>query len=303
MKILFHFPCPLLTLLEMSQTSKEELVASAHVYTAKEKIHISKAMSTILRHRPEDCHMDDSGWVAIDELIGALKGWRERHVTKNDILLIVSECPKQRFSVDESVTKIRAKQGHTMKLANPLLHEITAKNIAEHMNIIRMGITAKAAKPSPKGASSETETKNDDTEASAREITQKEGPEKAGNDADAEEKQKVHQREDEGENKDEDEQKENDGYYAYHTTTPQAWLAIKKCGYMTRMSRTHIHFSPDMSMIRNRKVLLRLDMLKLLQQGGQKLFRSDNNVILSEQDITLDYITVIRGALEAEASH
>jgi len=72
----------------------------------------ARYMSLLLRHSPEKegLVMDKSGWVDIKQLIKVLD------ITIQDLDDIVSEDNKQRFSFDQTKSKIRASQGHTIDI-------------------------------------------------------------------------------------------------------------------------------------------------------------------------------------------
>ena len=69
-------------------------------------------MSLLLRHAPEkeNLDMDRFGWVSVKQLISKLG------ITMSDLEDIVSENDKQRFTFNENKTKIRASQGHSIKV-------------------------------------------------------------------------------------------------------------------------------------------------------------------------------------------
>jgi 2'-phosphotransferase len=77
-----------------------------------------------------------------------------------------------------------------------------------------------------------------------------------------------------------------------HGTYLSAWEGIQKCGYLSRMSRQHIHFSAypyggkkTISGMRgNVQVLLYLDLESALRDG-LKFYLSQNRVILSPGDV------------------
>ena len=84
---------------------------------SKELIKKSKFLSLVLRHNPGKIGLtlDEQGWADVDELI--LKA------NSNDISLahsqlehIVAENDKKRFSFNEDGTRIRANQGHSIKV-------------------------------------------------------------------------------------------------------------------------------------------------------------------------------------------
>jgi len=74
---------------------------------------ISKAMSLLLRHKPEAGHisLDAQGWVSIDDLIIGLTHLGQ-HATATDIEHIVATNDKQRFIINGN--RIRANQGHSV---------------------------------------------------------------------------------------------------------------------------------------------------------------------------------------------
>lgn len=75
---------------------------------------ISKFMSLILRHKPEEIgiKLDEHGWANVSELI---EGISTRYPFSFDILEeIVRTDSKQRYSFNEDKTLIRANQGHSI---------------------------------------------------------------------------------------------------------------------------------------------------------------------------------------------
>ncbi len=73
---------------------------------------ISVELSYILRHRPEKIglSLEPGGWVLVDDLLTKLK-------LKKDVLdLIVKNNDKQRFEYSKDNIKIRARQGHSVKV-------------------------------------------------------------------------------------------------------------------------------------------------------------------------------------------
>lgn len=85
----------------------------------KRKIHkrISKALSLVLRHKPEvfGITLDGEGWTPVPDLIRA---FNEKDIELNLPLLqsVVAENDKQRFSFNEDQTLIRANQGHSVQI-------------------------------------------------------------------------------------------------------------------------------------------------------------------------------------------
>ncbi len=77
----------------------------------------SKKLSYLLRHNPEDLEMNKNGWVKIDNILNKLD------ISMNDLERIVDTNDKKRFSFDETLTYIRANQGHSLDV-NVELKEI-----------------------------------------------------------------------------------------------------------------------------------------------------------------------------------
>jgi len=100
------------------------------------KVKVSKYMSYLLRHNPENLKMNKHGFVNFNELLEKIK---ERfQVDKNFILEIVKESERKRFEIVEG--KIRALYGHTIpvkleleedKLVKVLYHGTTAESVSK----------------------------------------------------------------------------------------------------------------------------------------------------------------------------
>jgi len=77
----------------------------------------SKFLSLVLRHKPEQIglRLDKAGWAEIDELVDrAVAAGVE--IDRPMIESIATNCPKQRFSISEDRHRIRANQGHSLKV-------------------------------------------------------------------------------------------------------------------------------------------------------------------------------------------
>ena len=70
----------------------------------------SKYLSLILRHNPDAGHiaLDNNGWALISDLV------KKSGFTKDELIRIVDSDDKQRYTFDDSNTKIRANQGHSI---------------------------------------------------------------------------------------------------------------------------------------------------------------------------------------------
>ncbi len=82
----------------------------------------SKFLSLILRHRPETIglSLDPNGWAEVSELIVKLR--QHAHpLDFQDLKIIVETSDKQRFAFSEDFKKIRANQGHSVKVDLGLL--------------------------------------------------------------------------------------------------------------------------------------------------------------------------------------
>lgn len=83
----------------------------------KRRTHLSKFLSKVLRHTPEEIGiaLEPGGWIPIDELIVAA-GRTGVQFTREELDEIVRTSDKQRFAIDETGTKIRANQGHSAEV-------------------------------------------------------------------------------------------------------------------------------------------------------------------------------------------
>jgi putative RNA 2'-phosphotransferase len=101
---------------------------------------ISKFLSLILRHKPQTIGLtlDENGWANVDELLAACAK-KGNAFTRADLEEVVATNDKKRFSFDETQTKIRANQGHSLKLEiefeekpppKVLYHGTTERNVS-----------------------------------------------------------------------------------------------------------------------------------------------------------------------------
>lgn len=78
---------------------------------------LSKFLSLVLRHKPEvaGLKLDQNGWADVDELIeGSLAKGKEIDLPTLEMIVVTDD--KQRYSFNEDKTKIRANQGHSVKV-------------------------------------------------------------------------------------------------------------------------------------------------------------------------------------------
>lgn len=99
-----------------------------------------RRMSKILRHDTEGLEMDNKGYIFVDPLIEKLG------ITPSELDEIVEKNNKKRFSYNKDKTKIKANQGHSLKIdleleeivpPNRLYHGTSIKNSE---SILREGI-------------------------------------------------------------------------------------------------------------------------------------------------------------------
>ena len=104
----------------------------------KDYINIGKQISYLLRHNPENLVMDKYGYVDVDSLLNKVG------ISQKDLDYIVDTNDKKRLAYDESHKKIRASQGHTikvdveLKLERPpkiLYHGTTVENYENIKNV------------------------------------------------------------------------------------------------------------------------------------------------------------------------
>ena len=76
---------------------------------------ISKKLSYILRHHPEDIglEVDNGGWANVDKLLRQLAE-HQFPVSVEELAIVVAENLKQRFLLSPDGTRIRANQGHSI---------------------------------------------------------------------------------------------------------------------------------------------------------------------------------------------
>jgi len=81
------------------------------------RVKVSKYLSKHLRHQPERLGLTlaPGGWVGIDQLLAASA--RSRFpVSRGELDEVVATSDKQRFAIDETGTRIRANQGHSVEV-------------------------------------------------------------------------------------------------------------------------------------------------------------------------------------------
>ncbi len=83
----------------------------------KKKVKISKFLSLILRHQPEvvGLTLEENGWIPVEKLIKACADYG-KPLTLTELREVVETNDKKRFAFDETETKIRASQGHSVEV-------------------------------------------------------------------------------------------------------------------------------------------------------------------------------------------
>ena len=93
-----------------------------------------KFLALILRHKPETIgiQLDQNGWANINDLISNWGRGRKGTITKEEIFDIVHTDNKNRYELSEDQTKIRARQGHSLKNVDVGLEEKVPPDVLYH---------------------------------------------------------------------------------------------------------------------------------------------------------------------------
>lgn len=104
----------------------------------KKLVHISKFLSMILRHRPEEVGimLDEHGWADVEELIELSGENLGVNFTKEQLRQMIEENDKPRFSFNDDETKIKANYGHSVPV-DLALEPATPPEILYHGTAIR----------------------------------------------------------------------------------------------------------------------------------------------------------------------
>ncbi len=83
----------------------------------KEVKRISKFLSLVLRHQPSliGITLDENGWTDVSELLQKTLAFGF-YIDKSLLNYIVENNPKKRFAFNATLDKIRASQGHSLKI-------------------------------------------------------------------------------------------------------------------------------------------------------------------------------------------
>jgi putative RNA 2'-phosphotransferase len=83
--------------------------------SAETEVRTSKFLALVLRHDPGriGIELDPAGWVDVQTLLAALKE-HGRRLSRDQLDRVVAQNDKKRYEYDESGTRIRASQGHSV---------------------------------------------------------------------------------------------------------------------------------------------------------------------------------------------
>jgi putative RNA 2'-phosphotransferase len=84
---------------------------------SRSDVSVSKFLSLVLRHDPArvGLELDAAGWVAVDDLLAAMRD-AGVEIDRAALERIVAESDKQRFALSADGSRIRANQGHSVKV-------------------------------------------------------------------------------------------------------------------------------------------------------------------------------------------
>lgn len=82
-----------------------------------DQVRISKTLSYWLRHRPDEAGLtlDAQGWASVDEVLAALAA-AGLPGDIDALLTVVEQSDKQRFELSADLSRIRARQGHSVSV-------------------------------------------------------------------------------------------------------------------------------------------------------------------------------------------
>src|SRR5262245_60280100 len=80
-------------------------------------VRTSKFLSLVLRHKPEEIgiFLDENGWADVEDLIRLANDHGVR-LTRPLLHQVVAENDKKRFALSEDRRRIRASQGHSIRV-------------------------------------------------------------------------------------------------------------------------------------------------------------------------------------------
>jgi putative RNA 2'-phosphotransferase len=85
--------------------------------TSKDTTRLSKFLSLVLRHKPDEIGvtLDPAGWIGVDELLVAV-GRHGQKMTREMLDHVVVTNDKKRFEFSDDGLRIRASQGHSVEV-------------------------------------------------------------------------------------------------------------------------------------------------------------------------------------------
>jgi len=85
--------------------------------TTKNTVKLSKFLSLVLRHKPQTIgiELDGNGWTEVKDLLQKMNDYG-KFIDLKTLKVVVENNDKKRFAFNESGTKIRANQGHSIKI-------------------------------------------------------------------------------------------------------------------------------------------------------------------------------------------
>lgn len=85
--------------------------------TTKNTIKLSKFLSLVLRHKPQTIgiELDENGWTDVKGLLQKMNDYG-KFIDLKTLKAVVENNDKKRFAFNDSRTKIRANQGHSVKI-------------------------------------------------------------------------------------------------------------------------------------------------------------------------------------------
>lgn len=98
---------------------------------------VSKFLSLVLRHDPSKAGiaLDENGWTLVDDLLAGMKS-AGKPISRDQLEHVVSTNDKKRFAFSEDGLKIRASQGHSLKI-DLALSPITPPDVLYHGTALR----------------------------------------------------------------------------------------------------------------------------------------------------------------------
>ena len=98
--------------------------------TKKHQIKTSKFLSLVLRHKPDTIGLtlDENGWADTKELLDKINN-NDFKLTLDELKSVVENNDKKRFLFSPDFSKIRANQGHSIKVDLELTEKIPPENL------------------------------------------------------------------------------------------------------------------------------------------------------------------------------